>query len=216
MQSLPNVLDNEAMMGLAENAEFGGSRVSSERTDRQLVDLFVAGDSTAFEQLFDRHKRYVARLAGKYLNRHEDVEEIVQITFAKAFVEMPKFRGDHQFSMMGWLRRITVNACIDQLRKQKRKPEDLCCELSDGEVSTLERFACSGGANGAAKLSDRDLVEKLLGHLDPEDRAVMQMLYAEDMSVAEIGELLGWSGSKVKIRAWRARRTLRKVLGKYL
>ncbi len=216
MQSLPNLLENEAMMGLAENAEFGGPRILSERTDRQLVDLFLAGDSTGFEQLFDRHKRYVVRLAGKYLNRHEDVEEIVQITFAKAFMEMPKFRGDHQFSMMGWLRRITVNACIDQLRKQKRKPEDLCCELSDGEVNMLERFAGSGFGIGASELSDRDLVEKLLGHLEPEDRAVIQMLYAEDMSVAEIGELLGWSGSKVKIRAWRSRRALRKVIGKYL
>ena len=190
MQVLPNVLDNEAMIGLAENVEFGAARITSERTDCQLVHLCLAGDATAFEQLFDRHKRYVARLAGKYLNRHEDVEEIVQITFAKAFVEMPKFRGDHQFSMMGWIRRITVNACIDQLRRQKRRPEDLYCELSDGEISTLERFACGGASDRRRRIDRSRSGGKITMSLEPEDRAVMQMLYAEDMSVAEIGELL--------------------------
>lgn len=216
MQGLPTVLENEAIATLAEEAEFGEARVSSERTDRQLVDLVLAGHATAFEEIFERHKRYVARLAGRYLTRPEEIEEIVQIAFAKAFLELPKFRGDHEFSLAGWLRRITVNTCIDALRSRKRKPEDLCCDLTDGDISDLGRMADLEAPSSETALCDRDLAAKLLGNLEAEDRIVLQMLYIEELSVAEIGKLLGWSVSKVKIRAWRARNALRKILSSYL
>ncbi len=216
MQVLPSILEKGASAKLAENADLAGARISSERTDAQLAELIVAGDATAFEQLFDRYKKYVARIAGKYFSRPEEVEEIIQIAFAKVFVEIGKFRGDHEFSMPGWLRRITANACIDQLRSRKRKPEDLCCDLSDGETSVLEGLAAASGPDSETVVCDRDLAEKLLGRLVPEDRAVLEMLHAEEMSVAEIGKVMGWSSSKVKIRAWRARRSLTKVLGQYL
>jgi RNA polymerase sigma-70 factor (ECF subfamily) len=65
-------------------------------------------------------------------------------------------------------------------------------------------------------LIDRDLSQKLLAHLPEDDRALLHMFYVDELSVAEIGNLLGWSASKVKIRAWRARNGLRKVLKRYL
>jgi RNA polymerase sigma-70 factor, ECF subfamily len=66
------------------------------------------------------------------------------------------------------------------------------------------------------ELLDRDLAEKLLSKVGDEDRAVLHMLYAEEMSVAEIAEVTGWSQSKVKIKAWRARNVLRRVLRKFV
>ena len=83
-------------------------------------------------------------------------------------------------------------------------------------ISTLLDLAESREQNAEESLSMRDLSAKLLSRLPDDDRALLQMLYADEMSVAEIAGLLGWSQSKVKIRAWRARNALRRVMGQYL
>jgi RNA polymerase sigma-70 factor (ECF subfamily) len=216
MSSYQTALQNENLISRADEP-IGDGAVRVARSDRQLVELVLAGDGSAFEQIFDRHKRMVASVAGRYLRRPEHIEEIIQISFAKAFVELAKFRGDHDLSLASWLARITVNACLDTLRNQKRRPENLSCELTDGEASSLVELAADSGTRSIeSELLDRDLAEKLLSRVGDEDRAVLQMLYAEEMSVAEIAEVTGWSQSKVKIKAWRARNALRRVLKKYL
>ncbi|HVF30291.1 MAG TPA: sigma-70 family RNA polymerase sigma factor [Pyrinomonadaceae bacterium] len=216
MSSYQTALQNENLIPRADDQTANGA-VRSARTDRQLVDLVLAGDGSAFEQIFDRHKRMVAVVAGRYLRRPEQIEEIIQISFGKAFVELAKFRGLHDLSLASWLSRITVNACVDVLRTQKRKPENLCCELTDNEHESLIELAADSDARSVeTELLDRDLAEKLLSRVGEEDRALLQMLYAEEMSVAEIAEVTGWSQSKVKIKAWRTRNSLRRIMKKYL
>jgi RNA polymerase sigma-70 factor (ECF subfamily) len=198
------------------DSENAGSHVRAELTDRQLVDSSIEGSDEAFEQIFDRYKRPVAAVAAKYFRRPEQIEEIIQISFAKAFTELAKFRGQHDASLGSWLTRIAANACLDQIRSKKRKPEDLNCDLSANETETLLDVAAGAGQSAEEGLAMRDLSQKLLSRLADDDRALLQMLYADEMSVAEIAALLGWSRSKVKIRAWRARNALRRVLGQYL
>lgn len=215
MSSYQTALQNENLITRADDEPADGA-VLGARTDQRLVELVLAGDGGAFEQLFDRHKRMVAVVAGRYFRRPEQIEEIIQISFAKAYTELGKFRGVYDLSFASWLSRITVNACLDTLRSQKRKPEDLCCELSGGETQSLIELAADGIRSAESELLDRDLAEKLLAHVGEEDSALLQMLYAEDMSVAEIAEVTGWSQSKVKIKAWRARNALRRVLRKFV
>jgi RNA polymerase sigma-70 factor (ECF subfamily) len=216
MQSYPTALESKALLGLNDDSANStvAAAVLSERTDRQLVDIVLAGDETAFEQIFDRHKHMVAKLAGRYFRQPAEAEDVLQITFAKVFTELERFRGEHEFSLAGWIRRIAVNACLDALRSRKRKPESFCCELSDSEAAEMARVSSAG--SGENEITDRDLIEKLLSHLEPEDRVVLQLLHSEDMPIADIATALGWSSSKVKIRAWRARRALRKVIRQYL
>lgn len=216
MSSYQTALQNETLIDRRDEELSVDAAVCAARTDRQLVELVLAGDGTSFEQIFDRHKRMVAVVAGRYFRRPEQIEEIIQISFAKAFTELGKFRGVHDLSLASWLARIAVNSCLDTLRSQKRKPEDLCCDLSDGETRSLSDLVASGGRDAEMELLDRDLAEKLLARVGEEDRAVLHMLYAEELSVSEIAELTGWSRSKVKIKAWRARNALRRVLRKFL
>ena len=196
--------------------EIAGPHVRAELTDRQLVESSIEGSDEAFEQIFDRYKRSVAMVAAKYFRRPEQIEEIIQISFAKAFTELARFRGQHDASLGSWLTRIAANACLDQIRSKKRKPEDLNCDLSATETDSLLDLAASGEQTAEETLAVRDLSQKLLSRLADDDRALLHMLYADEMSVAEIATLLGWSRSKVKIRAWRARNVLRRVLGQYL
>jgi RNA polymerase sigma-70 factor (ECF subfamily) len=204
--------NDEILMARAEN-DGADVFVSIEKTDAQLVALVLAGDETAFENIFERYKRLVGAVGARYFRRPEEIEEIVQISFTKIFLELDNFRGAHDFSLASWIGRISTNCCLDVLRSRKRKPENLHCELSDEEHEFL--FA-DGAASDEEHLVRRDLAEKLLSRLTAEDRAVLEMLDAEEMSVGEVAEVTGWSKSKVKIRAFRARGTLRKILRKFL
>lgn len=189
---------------------------SAELSDRHLVGSLLAGDDSAFELIFERYKRFTAGIAGRFFRQPERIEEIVQIAFAKAYFEMGNFRGDHDLSFASWLGRITTNACLDMLRTQKRKPEHLVCELSSNESDSLLEFAVHDGLNSESGHVQRDLAAKLLSRLGAEDRAILQMLHIEELSIAEIANVMNWSSSKVKLRAWRARNALRKIVKKFL
>ena len=216
MTSYPTTaLQNENLIPRADD-DIAHGVVRVARSDSQLVELVLAGDGTAFEQIFDRHKRMIGLVSSRYFRRPEQIEEIIQISFAKAFIELASFRGRHDLSLASWLARIAVNACFDTLRTSKRRPEHLNCDLSDGELRSLDEIASAVSADAEELLLQRDLSEKLLARLPSDDRALLQMLYGEEMSVAEIADLTGWSTSKVKIKAWRARNALRRILSKFL
>lgn len=199
------------------DAEFAAAdEARAGNTDARLVELVLAGDETAFEQIFERYKRLAATIASRYFRRAEQIEEIIQISFTKAYFELKNFRGQHASSMASWLARITTNACLDALRSQNRKSENLLCEFSEPEIETLFAAVPGNGSNTEKSLVERDLAEKLLSRLGAEDRALLQMLDAEEMSVSEVAEITGWSSSKIKIRAFRARGALRKILRRFL
>ena len=181
------------------------------RSDKQLAELVLTGDEAAFEELFDRHKRLVASIASRYFRRPEQVDEIIQISFSKVYFELRNFRGAHELSLAGWLSRITRNTCIDTLRNQKRRPEDLSCDLADNERAEVFAFT-SNESSAEQKHIDKDLADKLLSRLSPEDRILLQMIYVEGLSIAEAAENLGWGVAKTKLRAWRGRNALRKYL----
>jgi RNA polymerase sigma-70 factor (ECF subfamily) len=206
---------NEILMPHAEN-DGAQAHVRAEKSDAQLVGLILAGDEAAFENIFERYKRLVGAVAARYFRRPEQIEEIIQISFTKVYLELKNFNGGNDFSLASWIGRIATNACLDILRTQKRKPENLHCELSDEETEFLFTDAQNNDKTAENSLVERDLAEKLLANLSAEDRAVLQMLDAEEMSVTEVSEITGWSKSKVKIRAFRARNALRKVLKKFL
>ena len=212
MSTLQTALQKETLIRTGDD-ECMGTAVRAERTDAQLVEIVLAGDQSAFESLFDRHKRLVASIASRYLHRPEQIEEIVQIAFAKTYIELHRFRGDHDLSFVGWIARITTNTCLDQLRSRRRKPEDFADDLGGFEVMQLENAALRTSEEAVI---DRDLANKLLSHVPADDRAMLHMLYAEEMSVADAAAQLGWSVSKTKVRAWRARHSLRKILKRYL
>jgi RNA polymerase sigma-70 factor (ECF subfamily) len=190
-----------------------------EPTDDALVKLVRAGDETAFEKLFERHRQRVARVAARFFPRRDAVEEIVQETFVKAYFALDSYAGAHAASFPAWLTQIAVNAAYDELRRARRRPQHAEHSLTEDESQQIgERLAhvVSAEADIESALVSRDLASKLLARLAPEDQLVLTLLDAEGLSVAEIAALTGWSNSKVKVRAHRARASLRRVLRKYL
>jgi RNA polymerase sigma-70 factor (ECF subfamily) len=187
-------------------------------SDAELVSEVRAGDDAAFEELFTRHRRRVALIASRFFRRREQIEEVVQESFAKAFFALGEFSNRQAESFGAWLARIAFNVCYDELRRLKRRPESSLSELDEDEAAWLrERTRDSRDSRGVeSEAVSRELAAKLLARLSPEDRVVLVMLEVEGLSTAEISEVMGWSVSKVKVRAHRARAHLRKVLKRFV
>lgn len=218
MSCPPICQDENQIPRIAASAENGAVfEIVAEKSDAQLVELVLSGDEAAFEDIFNRYKRLVAMIAGRYFQSPEQIEEIIQISFAKVYFELKNFRGhQHNFLLTSWIAKIATNACFDALRGQKRKPENLWCELSEPQAEMLLADAVRGEKTAENTVEERDLAEKLLAHLAAEDRAILEMLDADEMSVREVAKITGWSGAKIKVRAFRARNALRKILRKFL
>ena len=187
-----------------------------EPTDDALVSATVAGDEDAFEQLFERHRRQVARIAGRFFLQREQIEEIIQDTFTKAYFALNTYHGTHAASFKAWLTQIAVNCCYDQLRRARRRPEQGFGDIEESEAQEFAAQLRSPPLDVETRLVSRDLATKLLARLSAEDRLVLTLLDVEGFSVAEIAEMTNWSISKVKVRAHRARANLRRVLQRYL
>lgn len=189
---------------------------ADERTDDALVAAAAAGDEEAFEKLFERHRRQVARIGGRFFAQREQIEEIIQDTFTKVYFALHTYHGTHEASFKAWLAQITVNACYDQLRRARRRPEYTLSEFTENESAdiTTQLRAARGDIEGA--LVSKDLALKLLARVSAEDRLVLTLLDVEGFSVAEIAEMTSWSISKVKVRAHRARAHLRRIMRKFL
>src|SRR6266545_3619788 len=199
----------KASSGMGENETPAGTdaEMSAETppqmTDDELVAAARAGDESAFGRLFERHRRLVSRLGYRFFPRRDQVEEIIQESFIKAYFALDDYQGGNEKSFVSWLARIAVRTCYDELRRARRRSESSIGDLSAG-----------GNVEGAAM--SRDLANKLLSRLRPDDRMVLALLKLEELSIAEISNLTGWTTAKVKMRSHRAQRGLRQLLRKFL
>ena len=152
----------------------------------------------------------VLRIVRAHLPRRSSEEDLCQEVFMKTFARIEQWRGQMPFAH--WVSRVAVTTCLDALRWQKRRPELRWADLSETEAEVLdnvlhdERDTTSSDA-----VSARELAHKLLAMLKPADRLVLTMMDMEGRSVADVQVATGWSATLVKVRAFRARRKLRKA-----
>jgi RNA polymerase sigma-70 factor (ECF subfamily) len=159
----------------------------------------------------------VFHVAHRFFRDRSQAEEAAQETFLKAFAQMDSFAG--RGSMEGWLTRIATNTCLNMLRSAKRRPELVTSDLTEDETAWLERVSDPMGAkspDAEQRVIAMDLAERVLETLPAEDRLALTMIDGEGASVNEVAQVTGWSESKVKVRAFRARKKAREVLVKLL
>ena len=176
--------------------------------ERQLVRRAQKGDKAAFELLVQRHQHRVFAVARGILKRQEDVEDIAQQVFVKAYFSLKRF--DQRAAFSTWLYKITVNECWDLLRKKKARPlvyESDLSEDQERQYGALDR-AAADGPDTSERLAMRQRLDRLLGELDSRDRSMLMLKEVEGFSVEEIAEMLGLNGNTVKVRLFRARRRI--------
>ena len=181
-------------------------------TEAELIAAVLKGDTASFEPLVSKYSPRVFATARRYARRESEVEDIVQEVWAKAFQKLSGFRGEAPFEH--WLMRMAVRTCYDFLRGHQRNRETSFSELSEPENDWLERFVTAPESAETDADAARQLVERVLEQLSPPARLVITLLEIEDRSVKEISKLTGWSVPLVKVRAFRARAEMRKILAK--
>lgn len=174
--------------------------------ERQLVRRAQKGDKDAFEVLVQRHKNRVFAVARGILKRQEDVEDIAQQVFVKAYFSLKRF--DQRAAFSTWLYKITVNECWDLLRKRKARPlvyESDFSEEQSRQFSASEQQADTG-PDTSERMAMRQRLDVMLAQLDERDRAMLILKEVEGFSVEEIADSLGLNANTVKVRLFRARR----------
>ena len=189
----------------------GQPDLGDQASDGDLVRRTLAGEQQAFEVLVHRYSRLVFRVIRGMVSGAE-VEDIGQEAFLRAYRSLGQIQ---QGSSVGpWLARIAVNLCYDHLRRLRWRQERLFSELGPEETTVLDRLARDERALGEIdRLFFRNLAEKLLGQLAPQDRAILLLKEREGMETKEVAKILGCSEVAVRLRLFRARRALRTLLG---
>ncbi len=183
-----------------------------ERTDSELIAAVLQGDVASFEPLVQKYSPRVFATARRYARREDEVADIAQEVWLKAFQKLKSFRGEAPFEH--WLMRLTVRTCYDFLRGHQRNREKTFSELTEPENDWLDRFVNEPTSADENADAARQLVQRIMRQLSPAARLVITLLEIEDRSVKEIAQLTGWSVPLVKVRAFRARAEMRKLLAK--
>jgi RNA polymerase sigma-70 factor (ECF subfamily) len=176
--------------------------------EAELVRKAQAGEVSAYEELVRRHQPRVFAIVGGILRRSEDVEDLAQQVFLKVYLSLPRFDLRSTFST--WLYKVTVNECLDHLRKKKVRKLVYESDLSEEQAAVLEgamqpeRREVSSEKRAELK----QLVDRLLDELPQEERLMMVLKEVEGWTVEEIAEVLNLNVNTVKVRLFRARTRL--------
>lgn len=176
----------------------------------ELVRRAAAGDQGAFGLLVEQYEKPVYHQALRLLSHPEDAADVTQEVFLKAWRSLPAFQGESSFST--WLYRLTNNAAIDLLRRERKRRGDTSL---DGEEGLPGDLAADPAPTPEQALERRELsraVEDGLSRLSDEHRQVLVLREINGLSYDEIAQVLGLSPGTVKSRLARARLALAKIL----
>jgi RNA polymerase sigma-70 factor (ECF subfamily) len=196
-------------------AEQPSSPQASREAERQLVRRAQAGDQSAYADLVRMHQSRILAVVGGILRGSEDVEDVAQQALVKAYFSLKRF--DLRSGFGTWLYKIAVNECWDYFRKKKVRRLVYEADLSEEQVRQMEATpdlhggAGRGGLDAGRQTEQRDMLERLLGELDEQDRTMLVMKEAGGFTVEEIGEVVGLNVNTVKVRLFRARARLVEV-----
>jgi RNA polymerase sigma-70 factor (ECF subfamily) len=178
--------------------------------DQAWIARVNQGDESAAKSLFDRLYPTIIRCVRSRLPRRTSEEDLVQAIFTRVFVHLHQFSGT--VPLEHWVSRIAVNTCLNFLKYERVRPELRMSDLREEEEAVVRQMlqtvdeVPTGQANAA-----RELLERLLSRLRPDERRVITLLHIEERTIKEIADLTGWSITLVKVKAFRTRQKLRKL-----
>ena len=178
------------------------SPAPSGRTDQHLVQRVLAGDPRAFPELVKRHDERLRGLASKLLaGDRERMDDAMQEAYVRAYRSLGRFRADAELGT--WLYRIVYNACIDELRRSRRRPVPV-------DTQEWDRPVAGRGPEGAASAADQIL--RTLAELPEDQRVTVVLVDGEGFDHHQAAEILGVAPGTVASRLSRARAAMRRTI----
>lgn len=184
--------------------------------DTELIELFQNGDTAAFDTLFTRYQKRTYRLVQRFVSNPEDASDLTQDAFIRAYQGLGDFKSQCQF--YSWLYRITVNLCIDFLRKKSRS-EVLLYDSDDSGELPMANIADPRSESPAKAVENKELrahIRRAVRRLPPKQRQIFILRHWNGLSLKDIAAVVGRSDGTVKAHLLHAHRNLRKHLRSYL
>ena len=178
-----------------------------QQTDQALITAVLEGNTSAYAELVNRHKRFVFTMAMKFAKNREDAEEIAQDCFIKAYRALGTFKNTSKFST--WLYTITYTTAMSFLRKKRIVTYSIDDEESHLQ---LENPISSYQANDVEKKSKYAYLNLAISQLLPDDAAIITLFYQSEQSLDEIAQVLKMESNTVKVKLHRARLRLKEKL----
>ena len=167
------------------------------------------GDDAAARELVEQLYPLAAQIVRANLPRHADPEDLIQEVFLKMFSRLDQFRG--AVPLEHWFSRIAVNTCLDQLRRQKVRPELRWSDLSEEDRAVLETIAKEESVPEADASQALNLFERLLTALPQQDAWLLRQIELDRKSLADVFKEAGWNSGAARVRLFRARHRLQKL-----
>jgi RNA polymerase sigma-70 factor (ECF subfamily) len=178
-----------------------GMTATNRDQDAELVDRYLTGDTTAFDEIMVRYERQIYRICYRFVDNREDAMDLAQDVFIKAFEHLATFRGEA--SLKTWLYRIAMNHCINHVKKHTQ------------EFVEVSEYTGSVHSTVHAQLEDREQREQfrqMVKMLPPKQKAILEMRINEQLSYEEIAKISGRSVSTIKASVFFAMEKLRKLV----
>ena len=183
--------------------------MADDRTD--LVSAALRGDDDAARELVRALYPMVAKLVRAHRPARSAEEDLCQMIFIKVMQKLNQFSG--QVPLEHWVSRIAINTCINQIQAEKARPELREADLSVEQVAVINKMTTTDEELGPDQsFASRQLVEHLMLALKPAEKLVIELLYLQERSVAEIQKITGWNSALVKVRAFRSRQKMKKQM----
>ncbi len=181
--------------------------------DAEIICQVIDGDVNAFEYLFRKYMDHVLRIVKKHIP-YDQAEEIAHDVFIKAYKSLPALRNRDGFKP--WVSSIAIRTCHDYWRREYRSKERAVSSLSKGHRDWLENIMSSQAAQVFKKKNEqkeaREVLDWVLERLSADDRMVLELVYLEGFTCKEAADLMGMSVANVKVRSYRSRKKLKKIL----
>ncbi len=169
--------------------------------DTELVERYLAGDTTAFDEIMVRYERQIYRICYRFVDNREDAMDLAQEVFIKAFEHLATFRRES--SLKTWLYRIAMNHCINHVKKHSQE----FVEVTEYTGSVRSRVQ-----DQLEEREQREHFRRLVKQLPPKQKAILEMRINEQLSYEEIAKISGRSISTIKASVFFALEKLRKLV----
>ena len=181
--------------------------------DAEIIRRVLDGDTDLFEQMLNRYKIRVFGIVGKHVPPG-DIEEVAHDVFIRVFKSLHTYK--HKSGFQNWLSSIAVRTCHDYWRSRYRSREVVISSLSQSHRKWLENVITEEPGVSFSEEIDRkeagEIVRWALYQLSEKDKTVLELIYFQDYTIKEAAALLGWKETTVKVRSFRSRRKLQKIL----
>lgn len=178
--------------------------------DLPLIQRAQSGDLDAFDQIVMKYQPLITGLLFRFAPQRADLEDLVQESFLNAWRGLPSWKPERPF--VHWLKRVSVRTGLEFCRRSQRSPLARLEPPREDVPNPLENLLAEDSTQEENARRSLEEAQFLLGHLPADERALLTLLHLNEMPMAEIAGHFGWSRANTKIKAFRARQRLRKIL----